>query len=87
MNTHFDKVVATSAELIAAEMDKQVLAFFGSEDAMRAYGQDYVIEQTPVAVETFNDTDLFDNTYHIRLETKYRLRLKTRKEREAEARD
>lgn len=88
MNTPFENVIQTSAKLVADEMDARVLRFFGSAEAVRTYAQDYVIEQRPVTVETYNDHTSFNNdTFYLRMETRVIIRLKTKEEREEENRD
>lgn len=87
MSSEFKKATKAHAKDIASKMDQHCLAFFGSEEAMRAHGHLYVIEQTPMTIETFAQPELSGDYFKMRIETKYRIRPKTLVELEADEND
>lgn len=64
----------------AAGIDEYLLSFFGSEANVREFGKYYVLETKPSTFETLpEDKDL---SFRVRMNTEYRLRLKTKEELE-----
>jgi hypothetical protein len=87
MSSEMQKAVLTSATKLADEIDEMVLKFFGSPEDVRNYGHYYVLEQTPMLIETCTQPELTGNYFKVRTEVKYRIRPKTQAELESENRD
>jgi hypothetical protein len=87
MSSEMQKAVQTSATELADKIDEMLLKFFGSVDDVRQYGHYYVLEQTPMVIETYTQPELTGNYFKVRTETKYRIRPKTQAELESENRD
>lgn len=62
----------------AKSVDEYLLSFFGSEEHLREFGKNYILEYEDSKFETQSDKN--DLTFHISMTTNYRLRLKTKEE-------
>jgi hypothetical protein len=79
--------VENVAKKLAEKMDQRLIDFFGSEEAIRAYGNMYVLEETDTRMETYLQPEFTGDYFSVRTETKYRIRPKTLAELEATERD
>jgi hypothetical protein len=82
MHPDFHMLITKSARELADGMDEQILAFFGSEEQVRAYGHLFVIEQLPTKFVTLQSPEAMSISYYA--ETEIRIRPKTMAELEAE---
>jgi hypothetical protein len=83
INADFHMAVTKSARDLADEMDSKILAFFGSEEQVKAYAHLFIIEHAPVNIEAvLVENNALAITYHV--ETEIRIRPKTLAELEAD---
>lgn len=81
--TKFDPIQIAISKAVtntAKGIDEYLLSFFGTEEHLREFGKNYILEYEDSKFETKPDTD--DLTFHISMTTHYRLRLKTKEELE-----
>lgn len=69
-------------ESLRKSIDDYILSLFGSEENVRKYGNDYILETYPIEVETSEDRDRASNQF--RVTQKVRIRPKTFEERKAD---
>jgi hypothetical protein len=87
MSSEMQKVIKTSATEIADRLDEMLEKFFGSIEDAAAFGHLYVIEQTPMVIETYTQPEFTGHYFKVRTETKYRIRPKTLAELEEDGKD
>lgn len=72
--------IAKAVTHTAKTIDDYLLSFFGSEDAIKEFGKYYVLVTDTPEFETLPDDN--NNSFRIKMNTTYRLRLKTKEELE-----
>lgn len=85
MMTTFEPIQVAISKAVtdtATGVDEYLLSFFGSEENVREFGKYYVLEYKPSEFETLPDKD--NMSFRVKMNTEYRLRLKTKEELEAE---
>ncbi|ASR83375.1 hypothetical protein SEA_CATERPILLAR_75 [Arthrobacter phage Caterpillar] len=84
MSSDYHSIVTATAREMADTYDEQILAFFGSEEQVRAYAHLFVIEQLPLVFTVVPGVEGRDNQFIYHVETEIRIRPKTMAELEAE---
>jgi hypothetical protein len=77
-------LITKTAKDVADNFDAEILAFFGSEEQVKAYAHLFVIEHYPVEITPFTPLEGEGNYFGYRAETQIRIRPKTLAELEAE---
>ncbi|QFG09372.1 hypothetical protein SEA_SLOOPYJOE_80 [Arthrobacter phage Sloopyjoe] len=72
---------------LAKDVDKQLIAFFGSEADLRRFGHLYVFEETPMQIETMFEPGLNGDHFGVRAESRWRIRPKTPEELREQEKD
>ncbi|QFG11791.1 hypothetical protein PBI_SALK_80 [Arthrobacter phage Salk] len=72
---------------LAADMDKALLGFFGSEADLRRFAHLYVLEEIPLQVETMYEPNFNGDYFYIRAESRWRIRPKTPEELREQEKD
>ncbi|QFG09183.1 hypothetical protein PBI_SPORTO_78 [Arthrobacter phage Sporto] len=87
MISEMGRAITSMHQEAAAQLDKQLLQFFGSQDDLMKYGHLYVLEAEPVKMELMSHADFEGNTFMCQAVLKTRIRRKTAEELDADRKD